>query len=117
MAKSLNDATPNEWDRAREKVRTASDVEPVDAWDLSKQEDNDPINHPSHYNNGAIETIDYIVDVLGKHEAMAYCQGNIIKYTGSRLWTKGKPISDAKKAVWYLNKMIELMEETKGDTW
>lgn len=111
MAKSINEATPSEWDAAR----TKNTIEPVDAWDLNKHVD--PINHPAHYNNGEIETIDYIVDVLGKHEAMAYCQGNIIKYTGSRLWAKGKPIQDAKKAVWYLNKMIELMEETKGETW
>ena len=110
MANSLNDITPNEWDNAWKKAN-----EPVDSWDLGKHED--PINHPPHYNNGAIETIDYIVDVLGKHEAMAYCHGNVIKYTGSRLWNKGKPVQDAKKAVWYLNKMIELMEETKGETW
>ena len=107
---SIDDATPNQWDINWKKANEATD-----SWDLGKQED--PINNPAHYNNGAIETIDYIVDVLGKHEAMAYCQGNIIKYTGSRLWTKGKPIQDAQKAVWYLNKLIELMKQTKGETW
>lgn len=80
-------------------------------------EANDPINHPAHYNAGNIETIDYIVDVLGKYDAISYCQGNVIKYTGARMWNKGKPIQDAKKAVWYLNKMIELMEETQGVNW
>ena len=30
---------------------------------------------------------------------------------------KLKAIEDAKKAVWYLNKMIELMEKTKGKNW
>jgi len=34
----------------------------------------------------------------------------VIKYTGSRLMTKDNPVQDAKKAVWYLNKMIDLME-------
>jgi hypothetical protein len=77
----------------------------------------DPINSPAHYNEGEIETIDYIVDVLGKFDAIHYCHGNVIKYTSTRLWTKGKPVQDAKKAVWYLNKMIELMEETKGENW
>lgn len=77
----------------------------------------DPINNPPHYNAGEIETIDYIVDVLGKFDAISYCQGNVIKYTGSRMWNKGKPIQDAKKAVWYLNKMIQLMEETEGENW
>ena len=77
----------------------------------------DPINNPAHYNEGNIETIDYIVDVLGKFDAIHYCHGNVLKYTSTRLWTKGKPIQDAKKAVWYLNKMIELMEETQGVNW
>jgi hypothetical protein len=78
---------------------------------------NDPINNPAHYNEGKIETIDYIVDVLGEFDAIHYCHGNVLKYTSTRLWTKGKPIQDAKKAVWYLNKMIELMEKTKGENW
>lgn len=77
----------------------------------------DNVNHPLHYNKGEIETIDYIVDVLGKYEAVSYCQGNVIKYTGSRLFNKGNPIEDAKKARWYLDKMIKLLEETKGINW
>lgn len=77
----------------------------------------DPVNHPPHYNAGSIETIDYIVDVLGKYDAISYCQGNVIKYTGSRMWNKGNPIQDAKKACWYLIKMIELLEETKDKNW
>jgi len=70
----------------------------------------DNVNHPSHYTKGDIETIDYIVDVLGKFDALSYCHGNVIKYTGTRLRNKGNTIEDAKKAVWYLNKMIEIME-------
>ena len=77
----------------------------------------DPVNNPPHYNAGSIETIDYIVDVLGKYDAISYCQGNVIKYTGSRMWNKGNPIQDAKKACWYLIKMIELLEETKDKNW
>lgn len=77
----------------------------------------DMVNSPAHYADGKIETIDYIVDVLGEWEAISYCQGNVIKYTGSRLFKKGNPIQDAEKAKWYLNKMIELMEKTKGKNW
>jgi len=79
--------------------------------------DRDMVNSPAHYAEGEIETIDYIVDVLGTYEAISYCHGNIIKYTGSRLWKKGNPIEDAKKARWYMDKMIELMEKTKGVNW
>jgi len=91
---SIDDATPEEWDAVR-----------------------DVVDHPPHYNLGAIETIDYIQDVLGEYDAIQYCHGNVIKYTGTRLWSKGKPIEDARKAVWYLNKMIELLEKTKGVNW
>jgi len=48
---------------------------------------------------------------------VSYCQGNIIKYLSTRLFTKGDPLQDAKKARWYLDKMIELLEETKGKNW
>lgn len=84
---------------------------------LNDRKERDMINSPAHYADGKIETIDYIVDVLGEYEAISYCHGNILKYTGSRLWKKGNPIQDAKKAVWYLNKMIELLEKTKGVNW
>lgn len=83
----------------------------------NKMQQEDMINNPPHYANGEIETIDYIVDVLGEYDAIHYCHGNVIKYTGSRLWSKGKPIQDAKKAIWYLNKMVELMEKTKETNW
>ncbi len=76
---------------------------------------NDPVNHPEHYTAGSIETIDYIVDVLGVDGAINYCHGNVVKYTGSRLHNKQNPIQDAKKAVWYLNKMIELLGEINGE--
>ena len=31
----------------------------------------DMVNNPPHYNKGKIETIDYIVDVLGEWEAVS----------------------------------------------
>ena len=75
----------------------------------------DMVNQPPHYVKGSIETIDYMVDVLGVDGAIQYCHGNVIKYTGHRLFAKGNPVQDAKKAVWYLNKMIELMENINDD--
>lgn len=77
----------------------------------------DPVNNPEHYTIGSIETIDYITDVLGEYHAAVFCHGNVLKYTGTRLFGKGKPIQDAKKAVWYLNKMIELLEFTEDTNW
>jgi len=82
-----------------------------------KAKEEDMINSPPHYNTGKIETIDYIVDALGDWEAVSYCQGNVIKYTGARLFAKHNPVENAEKAQWYLNKMIELMKKTKGKNW
>jgi hypothetical protein len=108
---SINDASAAEWDLAAKQHHHSSGVQTY------KSVHADPVNKPEHYNAGEIETIDYIVDVLGAYEAISYCHGNLIKYTGSRLWTKGNPIQDAEKAEWYLKKMIELMKQTKGVNW
>ena len=78
---------------------------------LQSTEQNDLINKPPHYNYGNIETIDYIVDVLDEGGALDYCQGNVIKYTGTRMFTKGDPRENIKKAIWYLNKMLELLNK------
>ena len=78
---------------------------------LQSTEQRDLINKPPHYNYGNIETIDYIVDVLDEGGALDYCQGNVIKYTGTRMFTKGDPRENIKKAIWYLNKMLELLSK------
>ena len=77
----------------------------------------DEIDKPEHYNSGSIETIDYIIDVLGPYDAIHYCHGNALKYLGTRLWRKGDPISNVGKAIWYLKKAKELMKQTEGTNW
>lgn len=69
----------------------------------------DNVNHPNHYKTGGIETIDYILAKLGEEGTIAYCMGNVIKYT-SRWQDKGG-LEDLKKATWYLNYAINLMEQ------
>ena len=71
---------------------------------------NDPVNHPSHYNHGRIETIDYIEDCLGKEGTVNYCLGNVLKYI-SRANFKDNKEEDIKKAQWYLNRAIVIMEK------
>jgi hypothetical protein len=65
----------------------------------------DPVQHPTHYTQGKIEIIDYILD-----QKMGFCEGNVIKYT-SRYRYKGKPLEDLKKARFYLDALIKLEEE------
>ena len=66
----------------------------------------DNINSLSHYTQGNIEVIVFILD-----QKMNYLQGNVVKYV-CRYKHKGKPLEDLKKARWYIDKLIE--EETKN---
>ena len=65
------------------------------------------INHPEHYNSGKIEVIDFI-ESLGIDED--FCIGNAIKYI-SRYKHKWDPIGDLKKAKWYIEYLINKLEE------
>lgn len=135
-SRRINDATPEEWNSATrnyvypeigsEDYFQGSLFDKAD--EMSQQpfgfenifgdpprEDNE-VDEPKHYNYGKFETIDVIVDTLGEYEAINYCHGNVLKYT-MRMWHKGRPITDCKKARWYLNKMIELLEKTEGINW
>lgn len=70
---------------------------------------NDNVNHPSHYTFGKIEVIDVITDWN-----MNYCLGNAIKYI-ARCEHKENKIQDLKKAIWYINKEIELSEDKNNE--
>ena len=69
------------------------------------------VNHPAHYTDGRIEVIDFIED-----KQLGYHLGNAVKYI-SRAGKKDpeKTAEDLKKAVWYLNRYIDRLEEAKGD--
>ena len=67
----------------------------------------DMVNHPPHYNQGGIETIEAIKAALG-YGFNAYLTGNILKY----LWRynhKGG-LQDVKKAQFYLNRLVQEMD-------
>ena len=70
----------------------------------------DSVKKPEHYNYGTVECIDVIKNILGKKGFIDYCQGNAIKYI-FRAKHKGNFIEDIKKADWYLNRIIQEMEE------
>ena len=56
--------------------------------------------NPSHYRQGDIELIDYILD-----QKFDYLEGNIIKYV-SRYKNKNG-VEDLNKAQWYLRRLID----------
>ena len=68
---------------------------------------NDAVNHPSHYTDGGIETIDFI-----EAKKLPYHLGNAVKYI-SRAGKKdqNKTIEDLQKAVWYIERYIKVLEE------
>lgn len=73
------------------------------------------VNHPGHYNQGGIECIDAMEAALGPLVTAHFCHGNAFKY----LWRAGaKPgnpvVQDFRKADWYIQKAIELVEKTPG---
>jgi hypothetical protein len=54
---------------------------------------------------GGIETIDYIQAKLTAEEFAGYCKGNALKYI-SRAPHKKDATEDLRKAIWYLNRII-----------
>ena len=66
------------------------------------------INHPSRYAGGKFECIEVMADVFGKEAVKDFCLLNAFKY----IWRQEKKggVQDTKKAVWYLNKYIELSD-------
>ena len=64
----------------------------------------DPVNHPSHYNQGGIETLDIIKMSLTKEEYKGYLKGNVLKYR-ERAQFKGNAEQDYAKAKFYFNEL------------
>lgn len=71
----------------------------------------DVVNHPTHYTQGGIECIDAMEAAFGAHELAVYCKIAAFKYIWRCEHKNG--LEDVKKAVWYLNKYIELMEKSE----
>lgn len=69
----------------------------------------DNVNHPNHYTQGDIETIDYIKDKLTDEEFRGFVKGNVLKYVSREGLKNGD--EDLKKSDWYLNKLIEVLEK------
>ena len=72
--------------------------------------DPDMVNKPPHYNQFGIECIRAIEASMSKLEFEGYLKGNIIKY----LWRfryKGKPVQDAEKAHFYLERLLAKLRE------
>lgn len=81
--------------------------------------ESDAVNQPSHYTSGDIEVIEYIE----QQAKVMYDSGtvppeviphicNAIKYI-SRFQSKGKAVEDLQKSVYYINRAIKNIEDSK----
>lgn len=78
----------------------------VQSNDLQQRKRNDAVNHPSHYNYGEIEVIDFIEQVTKHYNPnVAYHIGNAIKYLARSPHKSGK--EDIDKARWYIERAFE----------
>ena len=77
---------------------------------IARQDEEDMVGAPRHYNTGNIECIDAIEESMSSVAFKGYLKGNCMKY----LWRydyKGKQVEDLQKAGWYLNKLTEMVTE------
>lgn len=88
------------------KIRLASAVTSDTSITTVLQPKDDPVNHPAHYTDGGIETIDFI-----EAKRLGYHLGNVVKYI-CRAGKKGTNmgLQDLQKARWYLDRAIEKNE-------
>ena len=77
---------------------------------MSYETDDKMVSHPDHYKSGKYEVID-IIDEFTKDLSgtEAVCTANAIKYI--LRWKKKNGIQDVKKAIWYLQHMVDKEEE------
>ena len=132
---SINNATPQDWDRLRKQHPPVERKPQIDEslmkvyldmadkerieyeakWEdesledvIARQDEEDMVGAPKHYNTGNIECIEAIEESMSSVAYKGYLKGNCMKY----LWRydyKGKQVEDLQKAGWYLNKLTEMV--------
>ena len=76
--------------------------------DMWGNEPDDRVNSPSHYTAGTQEAIDIIEEAIdaAPSNKLGMLQAQVLKYL-LRLWLKDNPAEDARKAQWYLNRLVD----------
>ena len=70
----------------------------------------DEIDKPKHYTQGSVECLDAIDSMLEESSWIDFYRTQIAKYMW-RLRDKGSPLRDAKKAEFYLCRLIQKLEQ------
>jgi len=79
--------------------------------EISSSPTPDPVNSPSHYTSGGIETIDYMEAKSTPEEFRGHLRLTAIKYL-SRAGLKDDTLKDLKKAQWYVNALVDFVEDS-----
>jgi hypothetical protein len=76
----------------------------------------DLINHPAHYADRRFEVIDVIEDAIERapDPVTGNCQGHVLRYV-LRMWGKDSALVNARKARWYLDRLISKLESGGAD--
>lgn len=91
-------------------LETKKELEDLARWESqsSWQPEPEHVDHPDHYNQGKFEVIEVIEDW-----DLGFAAGNAVKYI-ARYKYKAKPVEDLKKARWYIDRLIQQLEEEDG---
>lgn len=76
---------------------------------------NNMVDHPAHYNvPGRKECIEEMIEIYGPSAVYMFCTLNAYKYN-YRAGHKDNKEQDEAKAVWYINKAVEMLPEVMGE--
>jgi Protein of unknwon function (DUF3310) len=82
---------------------------------MSDNETPDNVDHPKHYNMGPIETIEFVDQVCAHYRGdEAVSIGSALRYL-ARAPHKNAKLEDLKKAAWYINHAIRLVENKERE--
>lgn len=75
----------------------------------------DEINKPLHYHRGGIDVVGFAERQFSAEERRGFYRISALKYV-TRFQDKGAPVKDLNKAIFFINKLIELERGTDAET-
>lgn len=98
---------------ALERAKAWADENIRDAYARKAPTSVDPVERPAHYTQGDVECIDAIKAQLSPDEYRGFLRGQVAKYNW-RVGRKDSAYQDARKAHWYLTRLVIELEPEGG---
>ena len=97
------------WWYQEKDLESIEDTTEIKVNDTPASPHDDPVNHPSHYNQSSIECIDAIQAATNGLDGFeGHCTGTSMKYTWR--WKFKNGTEDIRKSIWYLQKLLKYEE-------